>query len=59
MIHMAQKNSIKHARLAYFIVLSSLTDIITDIDIKAGYHTDHSLLMMSLLVSNFTCGLGI
>ena len=56
---MAQKNSIKQARLAYFIVSSSLTDIITDIDIKAGYRTDHSLLMMSLLVSNFTCGPGI
>ena len=54
-----KKNPIKQARLDYFIVSSSLMDIISDIDIKAGCRTDHSLLMMSLLVSSFTRGPGL
>ena len=53
------KNLIKQARLDYFIVSESLTDLIADCNIKPGYRSDHSILELNLAVNPFQCGRGL
>ena len=43
----------------YFIVSSSLTDLIRDVDIKAGYRSDHSMLELNIYLNKFEVGKGI
>ena len=52
-------NPLKQARLDYFIVSSSLTDLIRDVDIKAGYRSDHSILELNIYLNKFEVGKGI
>ena len=54
-----RKNPIKQARLDYFIVSQTLLDIVTKVDIKTGYRTDHSLITLSICFTNFTRGPGV
>ena len=49
---------IKQARLDYFLISSSLEDILTHVDIKPGYRSDHSILELSFLISKFKRGRG-
>ena len=53
-----KKNPVKQARLDYFLVPSSMTDIIETINIKPGYRSDHSIMEMQITTSNFTHGSG-
>ena len=53
-----KKNLVKQARLDYFLVPSSMTDIIETINIKPGYRSDHSIVEMQITTSNFTHGSG-
>ena len=52
-------NPIKQERLDYFISTSSLTCLVSNIDIQAGYKSDHSVILMSLLINNIKRGRGI
>ena len=54
-----KKNPVKQARLDYFLVPSSLTDIVETIDIKPGYRSDHSIVEMQINITNFLRGSGI
>ena len=54
-----RRNPIKQARLDYFIVLESLTDLIADCNIKPGYGSDHSILEINLVINPFQCGRGL
>ena len=54
-----RKNPIKQARLDYFIVSESLTDLIADCNIKPGYRSDHSILELDLVVNPFQRGRGL
>ena len=51
-------NPLKQARLDYFVVTSSFTDISIDTEIKPGYRSDHSILECTFLISNFKRGRG-
>ena len=54
-----RKNLIKQARLDYFLVSESLTDLIADCNIKPGYRSDHSILELNLVVNPFQRGRGL
>ena len=54
-----RKNPIKQARLDYFIGSQTLLDLVTQVDIKPGYKTDHSLITLSLNLVNFSRGPGV
>ena len=49
---------LKQARLDYFLVSSSFTDLIINTDIKPSYRSDHSILELSFSISNFKRGKG-
>ena len=49
---------LKQARLDYFLVSSSFTDLITNIEIKPGYRSDHSIQELSFSISKFKRGRG-
>ena len=49
----------KQARLDYFIVSSAFTDLVTEINIKPSYRSDHSVLELSFLISKFKRGKGL
>ena len=53
-----QRNKLKQARLDYFIVSSSFTDLTISTDIKPGYRTDHSMLELNVEINNFRRGRG-
>ena len=54
-----EKNPVKQARLDYFLVPNSLTDIVETIDIKPGYRSDHSIVEMQINTNKFVQGSGI
>ena len=59
MIYMEEKNPVKQARLDYFLLPNSLTDIVETIDIKPGYRSDHSIVEMQININKFSQGSGI
>ena len=54
-----KRRPLKQARLDFFLVSSSIADIITKCDIKAGYKSDHSIIEMDISLSKFTIFKGI
>ena len=54
-----KRNPIKQARLDFFLVTSTMSDIVTKCDIKPSYRSDHSILELSFILNNFTLGKGI
>ena len=55
---MASEKS-KQARLDYFIASQTLLDLVSQVNIKPGYRTDHSLISVSLNLINFSHGPGV
>ena len=53
-----RRNPLKQSRLDYFLVSSSLTDLVDKIDIKPGYKSDHSMIHLDLTISKFKMGKG-
>ena len=54
-----RRNPLKQSRLDYFLISSPLTDLISNIEIRAGYKSDHSILYMSILINKFERGNGV
>ena len=54
-----KKNPTRHARLDYFIVSENLLDIIDQCDIKPGYRSDHSYLLLRITLCKFERGKGL
>ena len=54
-----RRNPLKQSRLDYFLISSPLTDLISNIEIRAGYKSDHSILYMSILINKFERGKGV
>ena len=53
-----RKNPIKQARLDYFIVSSTFIDLITSVNIRPAYRSDHSMIEFTFLLSSFIKGKG-
>ena len=51
-----KKNPLKQARLDVFLVSNVLYTKFVETNILPGYRTDHSLITMSITMSNFTKG---
>ena len=54
-----RRNPIKQARLDYFIASQTLLDLVSQVDIKPGYKTDHSLISLFLNIREFSRGPGV
>ena len=54
-----KRKPLKQARLDFFLVSSSMSDIITKCDIRAGYRSDHSIIEMDILLTKFTIYKGV
>ena len=54
-----KRKPLKQARLDFFLISSSMSDIITKCDIKAGYRSDHSAIEIDIILSNFVTHKGI
>ena len=54
-----KRNPLKQARLDFFLVSSTMTDLIDKCDIEAGYRSDHSIISMDMVFNNFSIGKGI
>ena len=48
-----RKNPTKQARLDYFIINRSMCDLVDSCKIKPSYKSDHSVIELNLIVSNF------
>ena len=53
-----KRNPIKQARLDYFLVSSSMTDIINSSSIMPSYRSDHSIIEISINLCEFKHGKG-
>ena len=53
-----QKNPLKHGRLDFFLISSGLLNMSISSSISYGYRTDHSLINLSLKLSDITPGRG-
>ena len=54
-----RRKPIKQARLDYFLVSDTMTDIISGSKIIPGYRTDHSIIQLGIILNKFTRGKGI
>ena len=52
------RNPLKQARLNFFLVTDTMADLIKTCDIKPGYRSDHSIITMDIILSNFNHGKG-
>ena len=53
-----RKNPIRRARLDYFLISESLTDLVHKCFIKPGYRSDHSIVVLTLTICKFQRGRG-
>ena len=53
-----KRNPLKQARLDFFLVTDTMADLIKTCDIKPGYRSDHSIITMDIILSNFNHGKG-
>ena len=53
-----RRNPVKLSRLDYFIGSATLADLVQSVSIKHGYKTDHSLIEIKILLSEFQKGKG-
>ena len=54
-----RRNPVKQARLDYFIISKSLTDLILSSLILPGYKSDHSILELTIEINTFIRGRGV
>ena len=54
-----KKHPIKQARLDYFIISKTFSDLITSCQIRPGYRTDHSMVEIQILINKFSTGKGM
>ena len=54
-----RKNPVRQARLDYFLVSSTMHDIITDCNINPSYRSDHSNIQIKVLLNKFDRGRGL
>ena len=54
-----RRNPVKQARLDFFLVSTSILDIVKNCDINISYRSDHSTIELQLLLNNFIQGKGI
>ena len=54
-----RRNPVKQARLDFFLVSTSISDIVKKCDINISYRSDHSTIELHLLLNNFIRGKGI
>ena len=54
-----KRNPIKQARLDYFLISDSMTDIIDSCEIRSSYRSDHSIIEIHIVISKFKIGKGI
>ena len=54
-----RRNPIKQARLDYFLVSETLTDLLQDCHIKPGYRSDHSRVDIDIILDTFKQGKGV
>ena len=47
-------NSVKQARLDYFLISSQMSNMIKSCSIKAGYHSDHSIIELEIILNKFS-----
>ena len=53
-----RRNPVKQARLDFFLVSTSILDIVKKCDININYRSDHSTIELQLLLNNFIRGKG-
>ena len=58
-IHWKTRNPIKQARLDFFLISNSMLDLVAKCDINPGYQSDHSIIGIDLIQSNFNIGKGV
>ena len=46
------------ARLDFFLITDTMSDLIKTCDIKVGYRSDHSIITMDIVLTNFNQGKG-
>ena len=54
-----RKNPLQFARLDYFLISQSLTDLISNVSINPSYRSDHSVIEINLRINKFNRGKGI
>ena len=54
-----KKNPTKHGRLDFFLTSENLSNIIENIEIKPGYRSDHSAVVLELKFNEFKRGKGL
>ena len=54
-----KRRPLKQARLDFFLVSTTMSDLITKCDIKPGYRSDHSIIEINLLLSKFRIHKGV
>ena len=53
-----RKNPVRCARLDYFLISESLTDLVDKCYIKPGYRSDHSIVVLTIKICKFKRGRG-
>ena len=53
-----KRNPLKQARLDFFLITDTMSDLVKTCDIKAGYRSDHSIITMDIVLSKFNQGKG-
>ena len=54
-----RRNPVKQARLDYFLISETFTDLVQNCQIKPGYRSDHSRVDMDIILDTFKQGRGI
>ena len=54
-----KKNPLKQSRLDFFLISDSLTNLVENCNIKPGYRTDHSIVVIEIKFNPFRKGNGI
>lgn len=54
-----KKTPLKQSRLDYILISNSLSNIVENFDIKSGYRSDHSIVILELKFNPFERGRGL
>ena len=54
-----RKNPLQFARLDFFLISHSLTDLISGVSINQSYRSDYSIIEINLVINKFIKGKGI
>ena len=53
------RNPVKQARLDFFLISNSMIDLVNSTEIKPGYQSDHSIIVLEIIQSKFAVGKGV